>query len=1189
MNSLDIFPWNDNFNTGLKIIDEQHQKLAQLLNQLAGHLALQAEIPALNLIFVELSDYAVYHFQNEESIWHEYLPDDAMEAGHIEIHNHFISMVETLKLEENSKSSELLVEETLAFLTRWLASHILETDRHMAMVVLAMQSGLSSDSAKLQAKEQMDGTMKVLINIILSTYGNHVTNTLRLMREVADRRQSEVSLRASEARFRRILDHAPIGIATTSEDGHFMVVNEAFCAMLGYSEKELEQLTFQDVTYPEDLSLTNAVRQKLLDGEIRTYQKEKRYLHKNGQVVWARVTSTVENNENDALPYFIAQVENITENRRTEDALRESELRFRSIFDKSPIPMWVVEETSFRFLAVNDRAVEHYGYTLEEFSQMTLRDIRPSDEVAKFNTYISDANSKRHVGEWSHKKKDGTVISVLINSVPILYGDIPSRIVIVQDITTQKKIENVLQQQLLFSNALNKISRMLVEHENTNLIFQGAVNVVGETLGADRALIYKISFKNYQVIGLCQWLNPDFDDITSSIDTYPLDIFIGGASAIRNSKSWLASHKDNINPHLSQDGSGHMLHNQLNIQSLLWYPFAFQDDEFFSLVLNQTHAQKEWTKEEIGFLDSVSQLTSVALDKIQIMEERKQIANDLRIAATSFEVQEGIMITDARNVVLRVNHTFTDITGYTSAEIIGKKPSLLRSGRQDEAFYSDLWNKLRQAGTWNGEIWNRRKNGEIYPEHLTITAVKDAKGVVTNYVAAFTDITKSKAAEEAIKDLAFFDPLTKLSNRRLLQDRLHQALSASDRSGQTGALLFIDLDNFKNINDTLGHTVGDVLLQEVAERLKSCVRQGDTVARLGGDEFVIMLEDLGEQAVEAAAQAESIGDKILSVLNHPYLLNNKEYLNTPSIGVVLFNGHEQVSDDLFRQADIAMYQAKKDGRNALRFFDPKMQEVINTRSAIENELRIALELKQFHLYYQIQMDHEQRPLGAEALIRWIHSERGIVSPVEFIHIAEETGLILSIGQWVLDTACSQLKIWQDEAHSRDLILSVNVSAKQFRQIDFSEQVQASILRHNINPARLKLEITESVLLDNIDSIIVTMNTLNKIGVRFSLDDFGTGYSSLQYLKRLPLHQLKIDQSFVRDLVEDINDRAIIFTIISMAHSLNLEVIAEGVETEEQRHYLETNGCKSYQGYLFSKPLPIEEFKDLLNSINDTPH
>jgi len=552
-----------------------------------------------------------------------------------------------------------------------------------------------------------------------------------------------------------------------------------------------------------------------------------------------------------------------------------------------------------------------------------------------------------------------------------------------------------------------------------------------------------------------------------------------------------------------------------------------------------------------------------------------------RIAATIFKSQEGMIVTDNKGIILRANEAFTNITGYSAEEVVGKNPNILSSGRHDVAFYTVMWENIKSNGSWDGEIWNRRKNGEIYPEHLTITSVKNQTGDITNYVATLTDITMSKNAADEIRNLAFYDPLTQLPNRRLLHDRLLQALSSSDRNGQTGAMLFIDLDNFKIINDTLGHAMGDLLLQEVAERLKSCVRAGDTVARLGGDEFVVMLENLNSQSIEAASQAEVIGEKILSTLNQPYRLGIIEHLNSSSIGIVLFNGHQQQADDLFKQADLAMYQAKKEGRNTLRFFDPKMQDAINSRSEIEAELRKAIGDHQFHLYYQIQMSHQNHLIGAEALIRWKHPERGLVPPAEFIPIAEETGLILPIGQWVLETACAQLEAWQLDALTHDLILSVNVSAKQFRQADFVAQVKSTIQRYAINPTGLKLELTESVVLDNIDDIINTMTAINAIGVRFSLDDFGTGYSSLQYLKRLPLNQLKIDQSFVRDLVVNSNDKAIVSTIVMMAHSLNLEVIAEGVETEEQRQYLEKVGCTQYQGYLFGKPVPIEQLA-LLN-------
>ncbi|ADL56527.1 sensor domain-containing protein [Gallionella capsiferriformans] len=561
--------------------------------------------------------------------------------------------------------------------------------------------------------------------------------------------------------------------------------------------------------------------------------------------------------------------------------------------------------------------------------------------------------------------------------------------------------------------------------------------------------------------------------------------------------------------------------------------------------------------------------------------KRKQFESELRVSATAFETQEGILITDENNVMLRTNAAFTAITGYTNKEAIGQNPRLLSSGRQNASFYSAMWKAINTTGVWEGEIWNRRKNGEIYPEHLTVTAVKDRNGMVTNYVGVLSDLTQRKAAEEKIENLAFFDPLTKLPNRRLLLDRLKQAMASATRSVTNGAVLFIDLDNFKALNDTYGHPMGDLLLQQVAKRLVSSVRDGDTVSRFGGDEFVVLLEGFDENPLDAASQAETVGEQIFAALRQPYLIGTHEYHGTSSIGATLFNDKQQSIDELMKQADIAMYQAKKEGRNVLRFFDPQMQETIAKRTALEGDLRKAIENHQFQLHYQIQVDESRHPFGAEALIRWFHPEHGMVSPDQFIPLAEESDLILPIGYWVLETACARIQRWQHDAKTSGFVLSVNVSAKQFRQTDFVNQVQSLIQQYEINPSLLKLELTESMLLDNIEDTIATMSALKELGVKFSLDDFGTGYSSLQYLKRLPLDQLKIDQSFVRDIAVDASDRAIVRTIIAMAHSLDLDVIAEGVETEEQQKHLSSKGCKNFQGYLFGKPVPIEQFETSL--------
>ncbi|MBI3221658.1 MAG: EAL domain-containing protein [Nitrosomonadales bacterium] len=396
-----------------------------------------------------------------------------------------------------------------------------------------------------------------------------------------------------------------------------------------------------------------------------------------------------------------------------------------------------------------------------------------------------------------------------------------------------------------------------------------------------------------------------------------------------------------------------------------------------------------------------------------------------------------------------------------------------------------------------------------------------------------------------------------------------------------GALLFLDLDNFKNINDTQGHVIGDQLLVEVAHRLQGCVREGDSVARLGGDEFVVVLEELSSLATEAAGQAELIAEKIRIELSYPFVLGDFECKSTSSIGISLFRGHLENLKELLMHADVAMYQAKSAGRNSVRFFDPTMQMALEARAVMETDLHHALKEQQFQLHYQIQVDSLRRPQGAEALLRWKHPQRGMVSPGEFIPLAEETGLIVQIGLWVLRAACAQLKVWQQNAHTRELRLAVNVSAKQFRQPDFVDQVQAVLQESGAMPSHLKLELTESTVLEDVQDTIAKMRALKLLGISFSMDDFGTGYSSLQYLKQLPLDQIKIDQSFVRDIVSDPNDAAIVQAIIAMTEALALNVIAEGVETAAQYQFLDEHGCHNFQGYLFSKPLPVEQFESLL--------
>lgn len=556
--------------------------------------------------------------------------------------------------------------------------------------------------------------------------------------------------------------------------------------------------------------------------------------------------------------------------------------------------------------------------------------------------------------------------------------------------------------------------------------------------------------------------------------------------------------------------------------------------------------------------------------------QRRHAEEEQRIAAITFESQEGMMITDAKGIIIRVNHAFTTLTGYSPAEVVGQTPDLFGSGRHDKAFYQGLWNTLKHKLRWQGEFWSRHKNGKVYAEWLTISAVTAPDGCISHFICAFSNITQNPEAEAQIHRLAYYDPLTDLPNRRLLQDRLSQALAASIRSQRYGAILFLDLDNFKKLNDTRGHESGDLLLIEVAQRLRKVVRESDTVARLGGDEFVAILEDLGVGAEESAILAKQIAEKIRETIAEPFVLKGTESHHTTSIGVSLFCAHETV-EELLKRADLALYQAKAAGRNIVRFYEHAMQATLDERSSLEGELRHALGRDQLRLYYQPQVDSSYRVVGAESLLRWQHPERGLVAPGEFIPLAEETGLILPIGQWVLETACAQLRAWSHDDHTCDLMLAVNVSAHQFRQPDFIEIIRSVLQVSGANPELLKLELTESLVLGNVADSIQKMQAINKLGVHFSMDDFGTGFSSLSYLTQLPLNQLKIDRSFVRHLPGHSNDAVIVTTIITMARSLGVHVIAEGVETEAQRRFLLEQGCHTYQGYLFSWPLPLEEF------------
>ena len=572
-------------------------------------------------------------------------------------------------------------------------------------------------------------------------------------------------------------------------------------------------------------------------------------------------------------------------------------------------------------------------------------------------------------------------------------------------------------------------------------------------------------------------------------------------------------------------------------------------------------------------LDHVTLFVGIILDTTR----RKQSEKELSLAYKVFEnMGEAISVTDSDNNYISVNPAFTKITGYTPEEVIGKNPSFMASGRHDREFYQSMWESINTNGYWQGEIWNRRRNAEIYPKWLSIVAVKDTQEKLQNYIAVFSDSSERKAAADRIYYMAHYDALTGLPNRALLHDRILHAIVSAPRLKNKVAILFLDLDRFKNINDTLGHSIGDLLLQSVTERLTACLRSSDTVARLGGDEFIIVIPDLHD-----ASYAATVAQKILDSITMPYVIRDIELHTSVSIGISIYPDDGTANEELIANADVAMYRAKEVGRNNFQFFTPEMNNRSFERLTLENKLRRALERQEFVIYYQPQVNSKTGQIvGAEALVRWQHPEMGLVSPGMFIPIAEDSGLIVRIGEWVFREVCRQAKTWQDEGIT-PIPVAVNLSAVQFRQNNLVEMVANTLKETGLEPEYLELEITESGIMQNSETAVNTLHLLKQMGLKLSVDDFGTGYSSLSYLKKFPIDKLKIDQSFVRDITTDQDDASIVIAIIGMANSLKLSVIAEGVETIDQLSFLNANGCFETQGYYFSTPLPADKFRLLL--------
>lgn len=959
----------------------------------------------------------------------------------------------------------------------------------------------------------------------------------------------------------------------------------------GYSRDELLQMNISDLAAPDVKTLAP----KKLDISIYSGEMyEWRLRTKSGNELMVEIF--LEPIILNGYPVYLAQFYDIQRSKILESELKSKQHLLERILNTEPGTVYIFDISKMQNIYVNNHWSTAFGYTLGETLAMgsALAQIFHPDDLKKIaashDAWRDAFDGELRTIEYRIHDKQGEWHWLISSETPFSRdetGRVNQILGIAHDITARKKTEIALQER-------EELLRVTTEMSN---IATWEYHVETDTMSR--------STNHDQLYGLPWqgiWHRDTFllathpDDRESVNEIINASLASGGADyyafdfrVVRpdNSLCWLWVKGQIVER--DQAGRGQLIRGVLiditerklseaKIQRLTQlYAALSQCNQAIVRCTNEAELLPQICRDAVNF-------GGMKMAWIGMLDETSKLVNPVASFGGATEYLNDIEISvDANKPTGR---------GPVGTSIRTNQPCWCQNFYDDPA--TTPWTKLAaKCGFFSVASLPLCRNGvavgafALYSE--TINAFDDA--VQNLLIEMAMDISyaldhyaneyERKKAESKAQYLAFYDPLTKLPNRLLLIDRLKQAMASFSRMGRQGALLFIDLDHFKDINDTMGHQLGDLLLQQTAQRLISCVREGDTVARLGGDEFVVILNDLSKNPIEAATQTEDIGAKCLTILSQPYQIETREYKVTASMGATLFSDHHTSFEELMKQADIAMYQAKKSGRNILRFFDPQMQQRINDRVSLEIELRHALENQQFQLYYQIQVDSSFGPYGAEALVRWIHPDRGVISPAQFIPLAEETGLILPIGFWVLEAACAQLKAWQQDVLTRDLFLAVNVSAKQFRQIDFVEKVLSTVQRLDINPTRLKLELTEGMLLEDIEETIVTMRALNKVGIRFSLDDFGTGYSSLQYLKRLPLDQLKIDQSFVRDIEINSTDKAIVLAIIAIANNLGINVIAEGVETDEQRQLLLEKGCSFYQGYLFSKPIPIVEFEALL--------
>lgn len=1160
--NLPLIVWSDDLVTGLTEVDAQHQRLIDIINRLGALHQGGKALSTLLRVLDELRAYTAYHFETEEKLMHRYSVQAGHLTAHLAAHRGFIDYLGRVS-QLVGENHRLVLDNLLAFLVKWLVQHVKGADLRMAQTIASLAPGRFTDETKIRA----DTAHESLLETVSELYDSIGAKSLalfetnrQLQEEVARRQAIEAELDLSLSRFRSLYNFAPVALweedwsavrqeldalrqsGITDVDAYFAGHPQAvrYCASL-VRIRDLNAAALQQVGLKTAGELSGRLEQFMSPASLagfaeelraiaagkRSYECERAFVREDGVERRAAVSLLVLPGRERELDALIVATDDITERRLTESALRSSEQRFRDLVNTTDGIVWEADATTFTFSFISDKAERLLGFPTADWLQpgFWVQRLHP-DDVSWAPDYCAACTARQepHDFEYRFIAKDGRTVW-LHDIVTVVTEDGKPRWLrgIMVDISKRKQAEALLQDtrdrlHTIVDTALDAVVMIDAEGQIT------AWNAQATTI---------FGYTQSEAIG-----RPLHETI---IPLHYRDAHLRGMQRF-----------------LASGVAGNVMNKRVEVMGL------HRSGREFPIELALTATRRDDQYEFGAFIRDISE------HKTQ--QDQLQLAYSVYAASS-----EAMVVTDAANLVVAVNPAFTQVTGYSSEEVLGRTPRLLLSVRNAPELYEHILERLEDTGQWQGEVWSLRKNGENSLVWLTVNTLYGPAREVLRRVGLFSDITAKKVAEETIWRQANFDALTGLPNRRLFHDRLAQQLKQAQRDAFSVALLFIDIDRFKEVNDTLGHSMGDALLVEAARRIEACIRQTDLVARLGGDEFTVLLTNIAD-----AARIEPVVDAIIRSMAQPFSLDDQVVYVSASVGITLYPGDAEDIETLIQNADQAMYVAKESGRNGFSYFTSAMQRQAHVRLHMGNELRKALAAGQLSVHYQPIVDLATHEVcKAEALLRWHHPALGAVPPSEFIPLAENLGLINEIGDWVFREVAHWVRGRLDGGGA-PLQVSINKSPRQFivgsdgrGWIDYLAQLQL--------PAdAINIEITEGLLLDDRDEVREKLGAFRKAGMQLSLDDFGTGYSALSYLKKFPIDYLKIDQSFVRDMSFDPSDQAIVEAIIAMAHKLGMRVIAEGIETAEQRDMLTAAGCDYGQGYLFSHPLPGADFHSWLD-------